>query len=311
MLGRKSCGVRFYQRVPCCHQHLRPKVVGFRSPWCKSVGKHRRIQRSMAGIELSRLSPTYPDQTNVWKVWHLEVSAFKVVTRLNQCDRQWFVPYKWMQNVSETDRSPVEFGTWFSCLYKGLFKNGYPNLSNDQWDESWWIIRFPWFPDVSSISWQFLWCLYMVFVHGVCTWCLYMVFVHGVCTCKVRVKSVNRWGHSVSKWLACGTEGLGLGQRSAAAMWCCGVRKRMGIWRSGSLACVFFRSKWFFAYFGLFKLMIFLDIYIYIIYIYMFKLGSKMESLVLKGANFDLQPFHPGNLVPKSEYLGIQSRYDA
>jgi hypothetical protein len=39
-----------------------------------------------------------------------------------------------MQNVSETGRSPVAFGTWFSCLYKGLFKNGYPNLSNDQWN---------------------------------------------------------------------------------------------------------------------------------------------------------------------------------
>jgi hypothetical protein len=118
--------------------------------------------------------------------------------------------------------------------------------------KSWWI-RFPWFPDV-SISWPFLWCLM----------CFYMVFM--AILYMVRVKS-DCWGHSLSKWLARGTEGLGLGQRSAAAMWCCGVRGwdgygRMGIWRSGSLACFsgLSRSKWFFAYFGLFKLMIFLDI---------------------------------------------------
>ena len=87
MLGRKSCGVRFYQRVPCCHQHLRPKVVGFRSPWCKSAGKHRRIQRSMAGIELSwhgsaQLTQTKPTfgKSDTWKsqhskLWHPWISV--------------------------------------------------------------------------------------------------------------------------------------------------------------------------------------------------------------------------------------------
>ena len=103
-------------------QHLWPKVAGSRSPWC-SFGKHRCIQRSMAGMELS---------------WHRSVQFIHIKSafgksesrrslRIQNCDKLesvWFLPYTWMQNVSETDSSPVTFDTWFSCLYKGLFKNG-------------------------------------------------------------------------------------------------------------------------------------------------------------------------------------------